>query len=212
MKVITRNHLLRSRASRGCSHVLSKLCEPEVRIVHVPRPQEPLIVQQATQLLSSTQDFRVLDSSCSSGQLAADSPILWALDSYPELAERVARDVLEVAAEFSSVWGRKQLCIKLQGMHSTACPRFHVDKVTARALRTYVGAGTEFLAPEDALVWDERVLRVNEANTRRASAFDWLYLKGSQDCWLQPAAVHRSPPFISDDASIPGRLLLSIDF
>jgi hypothetical protein len=118
--------------------------------------------------------------------------------------------------------GATAVGVRLWTLESTMCPRFHVDRVTVRLVCTYVGAGTELVAHEDAdRAWlghapqagrdgddpDARVVRSPECVVR-APRGALVLLKG--EAWPENegrGAVHRSP---STSSATP-RLVLTID-
>lgn len=106
---------------------------------------------------------------------------------------------------FREAYGFEHVCIKVQSIAGTACPRFHVDNVVLRSLCTYCGPGTEYLPPHASTVLGDRVLRADESRARKAAAGDVLFLKGIEEGRWRPAAVHRSP--LSEEP----RLLLIVD-
>ena len=110
-----------------------------------------------------------------------------------------------VCAVFRDLYGFERVCVKVQSIAGTACPRFHVDNVVLRALCTYCGPGTEYLPPDASTVFGDRVLRTNGARACSANAGDVLFLKGIEEHRWRPAAVHRSP--LSEEP----RLLLIVD-
>mmetsp|Transcript_31118 Transcript_31118/g.88244 ORF Transcript_31118/g.88244 Transcript_31118/m.88244 type:complete len:112 (+) Transcript_31118:778-1113(+) len=108
--------------------------------------------------------------------------------------------------------------IKLEYVTTALCPRLHTDKVPARLLVTYAGAGT--LYASNASVDRARLLvppeaRGNDGAIRpegsllQAAPGDILLLKG--DRWRGNegcGAIHRSPHQVSKDSP---RLILTID-
>jgi hypothetical protein len=111
----------------------------------------------------------------------------------------------DICRAIYTVYGIREVCVKMQTMQGAACPRFHVDRVVVRALCTYHGPGTEYVPPEDTVVLGNRVIRVAEDKVQRCNAGDILFLKGLEDSWCRPPAVHRSP------LSSEPRLLLIAD-
>ena len=97
-----------------------------------------------------------------------------------------------------------EVCIKLQCVHGTACPRVHVDHVRVRALCTYLGPGTQFVPSEACAVRSDEVLAYAQKRALSAEAGDLVFLKGVED-GMGPAAAHRSPVYAG------ARLLLTVD-
>jgi hypothetical protein len=61
-------------------------------------------------------------------------------------------DILDLAARFARILGSPtlRLRLRLEAIDDDACRRFHVDRVRARLLCTYRGAGTELAHPAPA--------------------------------------------------------------
>lgn len=130
------------------------------------------------------------------------------LPEHPALAADVHRWV-EILAELT---GCELVGVRLARVASAMCPRLHVDKVTLRVVRTFVGQGTEFVEREGV---DRRLLATDDprllhpgARVERAKAGDVVLLKG--ETWPGhegKGAVHRSPPASANEP----RLVLTLD-
>lgn len=129
---------------------------------------------------------------------------------------RLAQDIASLAFLFARLSGLARVQLRLDAAVSEACPLFHVDTVPLRLLSTYVGAGTEWLADEDAdrdeLGLQSRSVAAANAAIRadapvRTIPSGWVAItKGRRFGDATPGVVHRSP----DPAGVP-RLLLVID-
>lgn len=70
---------------------------------------------------------------------------------------------------------------RLEVIDRQSCPKFHVDRVNVRLLRTFVGAGTEYIrtdSPDDLLA---------------ASPGSLVFLKGTLNPTYSGEMLHRSP-------------------
>ena len=89
------------------------------------------------------------------------------------------------------------------------CPRFHVDRVPCRMLRTYAGPGTEWIAhdhinPQRFSARDEIPLAPG-GEVQQLPTGVWSLLKGGLWDGDFPGVVHRSP------SSSTARLLATLD-
>lgn len=109
-----------------------------------------------------------------------------------EAAEWLA-DVSALTTAFGDLLEAREVGVRLAAVDVAMCPRFHVDRVEARAVCTYLGAGTEWLegAPAERALAGAREDAGDDP--RRASAWDLVLMKG--ELWPGPrsSAVHRSP-------------------
>ena len=163
----------------------------------------------------------------------------WLARTYPDLAEAIASDAGELArmvarasasaAAAASISagndgggdgkGASAVSARLEALASQPCPRWHADTVSARALVTYAGPGTQYLP--NARVrrgWDRTGAPV-VAGVRldgdggggggggggafafeEAAPWDVLLLKGHAfPGMMGMGAVHRSPPMHAED-------------
>ncbi|AKT38986.1 DUF1826 domain-containing protein [Chondromyces crocatus] len=109
--------------------------------------------------------------------------------------------------------------MRLDRVTTAMCPRLHVDRVTARIVVTYVGAGTEYVPSEHVdRRWlghaacgapdAESGLLLPGASVRCCAAGDVILLKG--EAWPGHegrGAVHRSP----DCSARSPRLVMTLD-
>ena len=165
-------------------------------------------VRQAIDQRSFTR-LAVVAPGVSQQQLAALLPDL------PWLASDVHLWV-EVLADLT---GSERVGVRLATVETAMCPRLHVDHVTLRAVCTYGGPGTEYVANEDVdrrwlghasrgMPDEDSGLLLRSRSVLAASPGDLVLLKG--EAWPDNAergAVHRSP---IASAAAP-RLLLTLD-
>jgi hypothetical protein len=110
-------------------------------------------------------------------------------------------DILDLAHRFARIFGARTLRLRLEAIDDDACRRFHVDRVRARLLCTYRGAGTELAHPARAGETPEPLERLQSGTV--------AILRGT--LWSPGEAtglLHRSPPFGRGDTT---RLLLVLD-
>lgn len=195
-----------SRAVRGpsVSHRLADLASPHVKVVRRERAFQ-MLEREKEQLLQRLSASPLRAADVCEGELGVDSPVLRALDGLPDLQERCRRDVADISTVFREHLGVDAVAVKLQAVHGTACPRFHMDKVGMRMVCTYLGSGTEYLASEATLVVGDRIVATLEDCCEAAGTGDLLFLKGVQAG--SSGAVHRSPATHAHDV----RLILVID-
>lgn len=113
-------------------------------------------------------------------------------------------DVSGLVARFLELAGTDRVRVAMGTVRDDSCRYFHVDHVVLRLVTTYVGPGTEWVAPGDVDVvaldhavscdCDEppRVVR-DDGAIRRAKAGDVL-MKGELYGSHVRGQVHRSPP------------------
>lgn len=103
--------------------------------------------------------------------------------------------VAEVVRHFAAIVGCDAVRLRLEVIEGDACRRFHSDAVTARALVTLSGSGTQWIEVEEPGA-------INELTVGDVAIF-----KGRN--WVEePRILHRSPPIAGTGDT---RLLLAID-
>lgn len=125
-----------------------------------------------------------------------------------------AADVAMLAALFRASTGAKNLRIRLERVTGDGCRLFHADRVRARMICTYRGAGTQWLpehaAMRDGLAKGSNALIVRDEHlVRRMTPWAVALVKG--ELWTGRSGaglVHRSPPVAS---AFEARLVLVID-
>ena len=125
---------------------------------------------------------------------------------------RLIRDqILEGCEILHEVTSCREVGVRLAALHSTMCPRFHVDNLKCRLMITMSGEGTEWI-PNQFVDWDmfydlsdRRPPIKTGAKIEKMLGGYWYLLKGG--AWEKdyPGIVHRSPD------SDRERLLLSLD-
>ena len=129
-------------------------------------------------------------------------------------------DVLELVDMFCCLFGLQRTGLRLATLNRAMCPRFHVDHVPCRLLKTYTGIATQWI-PHERL--DRTKLGVNhhyqrdeasglfqrETDIENLQSGHVALLKGEQWMGNEGAGlVHRSPRLNKGEQ----RLLLSLDF
>lgn len=118
-------------------------------------------------------------------------------------------DVMLLTDMFSELLGLHQVGLRLAVLTKAMCPKFHVDRVTARMVTTYSGDGTQWV--ENCHVKREGIGRVevnSKAPINTIGCGEVALLKG--DSWEGnegAGLVHRSPAAAVD---FP-RLVLTLD-
>lgn len=121
----------------------------------------------------------------------------------PDAAAWLQADVERWVRDMARWSQRHHLAVRLGWVTDATCPRFHVDWLPLRLLCTYVGPGTEWIAPEDANCaalqapagadgLQVGLLRTGAA-VRRAGAGEVLVGKGRGHPHRVCGFVHRSP-------------------
>jgi hypothetical protein len=191
---------------------LALIFEAGVNLVYLPRRLSPCIQRYAEELSRSdpfaTQLVARTNASSLGGLLPASADFR---------RELLRRDVGRLAELYADLTGAKEIGLRFRNLTNAMCPRFHTDRVGIRLICAYAGAGTEWLADEDA---DRSALGGSLSAgqpdpvprpggvVRRVPSGAIALLKG--DGWPEFAGrgiVHRSPPV---DADTP-RTLLTID-
>ena len=114
--------------------------------------------------------------------------------------DRLVDDIAALADIFAGLMNARWLRLRLDVVTTNACPRFHIDAVTARLICTYRGTGTQYGISTD------------EAEPRRIFTVPTgapVLLRGT--LWLErPRAdlLHRSPPI---EGTGETRLVLVLD-
>lgn len=114
-------------------------------------------------------------------------------------APLLAADAAALAARFAAIMGVGRLRLRLDVIRDDACRLWHLDRVRARLLCAYRGAGTEFGPGRPG------------GTPRAARALargDVGIFRGSLWPWAGETLLHRSPPMA---ARAETRLLLVID-
>jgi len=117
----------------------------------------------------------------------------------------LASDLGALVHLFAGVSGADAVRLRVEAM-TNGCPLFHADRVALRLLCTYVGPGTQWLAPEDAdrgqLGVPGRTPATSERAIVRAGAIihtlptAWVAITKGDAYPEEPGRglVHRSPP------------------
>jgi len=189
---------------------LMRIGEPAVRVVIWRRAQPaPLAAALAR------EKFENLPEACLTVAPAAARAALQALfAARPRGLWPLAEDVAGLASHFAAMLGLAKVHIRLERLAHDACSLFHIDFVSARLIKTYIGPTTEYL-PEFAtdrtglgLGRNERICRDPRAVRRLPPGAVGVF-KGSRGAaGPAGAAVHRSPPVEADGAV---RYVLVID-
>lgn len=111
-------------------------------------------------------------------------------------APGLAAEAGRTARSFLKTFGLARANLRLEVVDRQSCPKFHVDRVHVRLLRTFVGAGTEYCrAPAPGDVW-------------AAPPGSLEFLKGTLNPTYSGELLHRSPQVPVGER----RLCLVLDF
>jgi hypothetical protein len=114
-------------------------------------------------------------------------------------APLLAADAAALAARFAAVMGVARLRLRLDVIRDDACRLWHLDRVRARLLCAYRGAGTEFGPGKPG---------GTPRAVRRMARGDAGIFRGALWPWAGETLLHRSPPMAGRGET---RLLLVID-
>lgn len=112
----------------------------------------------------------------------------------------LAEDAAALAQLFSAITDAPMLQLRMDVIDSNACTRFHLDRVSARLLCTYRGAGTEYGAARPR----EAPAHIARVPTGAAALFRGALWSDGEATEL----LHRSPPVVGTGET---RLLLVLD-
>lgn len=127
---------------------------------------------------------------------------------YPAVIEMhwLRDDIASLVRRFAAILDIDAVAIRLDVIETDACRRFHADYVTARAITTYRGSGTQWLSSDDAarLVGGSPLDVLDIADIATGTV---AMMKGR--LWAPDAPlVHRSPPIAGIGIA---RLTLTLD-
>lgn len=101
-------------------------------------------------------------------------------------------DAAEIVLHFAEIAGCDLVDVRLEAVTHDACWKFHRDCVPFRLITTYIGPGTEYVAPSDAgCALDDQRDYIGPLN--RVPTFGVAVFNGSSDP-RSIGVVHRSPP------------------
>jgi hypothetical protein len=116
----------------------------------------------------------------------------------------LVEDAVQLARLFCEAMGLARFELRLELVRTDSCRKFHADYVTARLITTYVGAGTDWIDPQDAA-------RIAAGGTpqrvHRLAPFAVGVFKGKLAS--ENPAIHRSPPIAGNPGGV--RLLLVLN-
>jgi len=200
---------------RALAGALSAIRSPESEFVWVSRAVAPAVAHYVEAIATSG-----VESACWMTRWDVEHGLDRA--QWPLLPGREAfdADLDFLATVFCEVMDSRSVRARIDVTTQTTCPRFHVDNVRARLLRTYRGPGTEYLegrcaergrlGPGSGGLADEQSGLIRDvAGVHRIPTLAVAVLKGKR--WpdgRSHGAIHRSP------AMPPGagaRVMVAID-
>ncbi len=193
---------------------LTALYDSAINVCVLTRACIPQLAHSVSSTLAERDYLRSI-------RVSADSPDLSGLDldehaeSSPLLAD--LRFWIQV---YSDLLGAEEIGLRLCSLYEAMCPRFHVDRVMARMVITYAGAGTEWINSCDVdrsrlglkaggLPDEQSGLLTRPGAILQMPTYAVGLLKGESWPGNQGhGAVHRSPAV---PKSGPRRVLLTLD-
>ncbi|VTS05551.1 DUF1826 domain-containing protein [Tuwongella immobilis] len=155
----------------------------------IPHPQLKAIDAAVRQ--ARVTDFRSRVTAEQAPQVAQQ-----AMSALGLRCDGLAEDLVRVVHGFLRQFGRDKIALRLEIVDRATCPKFHIDNVYVRLIKTYSGPGTEW-------IWASAPDEIQHAPTGAI-----LMLKGHQHPRHSDAVRHRSPQLTAGER----RLCLVLDF
>ena len=195
--------------------ILTEIYQPEVHLACWQRSLDSACIDYARWLAERGRllPLRLItEPEALAAQLQAELP------EHPQ-REAFLTDVSLLTDMFTCLLDMETVGVRISLLKQAMCPRFHVDRIGARMVCTYLGAGTEWLADEqvdrsklghgsNGLPDHQSGLYPRHIKPQQVKTGDVLIMKG--DTWPGQeghGVVHRSP---ACNESTP-RLFLSLD-
>lgn len=121
-------------------------------------------------------------------------------------ATALINDISDLARRYTVIADSKHVDLRLAVVRDNECWKFHRDNVALRLITTYLGPGTQYIAPADA----ENALRTQQAYNgpiRHIPKHAVALFKGSLGASAR-GVIHRSPPIVGSGLT---RLLLCLN-
>ena len=193
---------------------LTALYDSAINVCVLTRSRDPQLASAVSSALAEQDYLRSI-------RVRADSPDLSGLDldGHPESSPLLA-DLRVWIQVYSDLLGAEEIGLRLCSLYEAMCPRFHVDRVIARMVITYAGAGTEWIDSRDVdrsrlgvkaggLPDEQSGLLMRPGGILQMPTYAVGLLKGESWPGNQGhGAVHRSPAV---PKSGPRRVLLTLD-
>ncbi|MDC3032623.1 DUF1826 domain-containing protein [Litorivicinus sp.] len=207
----------RGQHARGTEpEILTEIYQDAVNIAVWETEISPKLESAVKAVMASSPDLRLSEVISVKSAKSQLQEMLGADDASVELRN----DVLELVDMFCCLFGLQRTGLRLAMLNRAMCPRFHVDHVPCRLLKTYTGIATQWI-PHDVV--DRTKLGVDRHN--QTDEMSGLFqsetvienllsgqvalLKGERWEGNEGAGlVHRSPGLEKGER----RLLLSLDF
>lgn len=194
---------------------LTAIFEPEVQVVHWPRPAKGEVLAYLAEAARCGRLGRGLRQT-----VALDVPP--DLSDLPDLPGRsaLAAEAAYLCTIYGDLLGCPAIGLRIEVVDRAMCPRFHVDRTGIRLVCTWRGRGTEWVDDpgldrsrlglgSGGLADEQSGLLSAAATIHQAQIFDAVLLKGS--LWQGNegrGAIHRSPAVTPDQTP---RVLLALD-
>lgn len=192
---------------------LADIYEPEVNLTIWQRTLPTTLIESAKHLLQAKPELRIVTTVTP----AEAFPYLTNAvgTEHSELVENIA----QLVDMFCCLFDLRHAGLRLTGLNTAMCPKFHVDRVPCRLVTTYHGSATEWLphhrvnreklgARSNGLPDSESGVFANQSHIQQMNCGDVALLKG--ELWQDndgAGLVHRSPALAHNE----NRLLLTLD-
>ena len=207
----------RGQHARGTEpEILTEIYQDAVNIAVWETEISPKLESAVAAVMASSPDLQLRELI---SVKSAESQLKQILDA-DDASVELRHDVLELVDMFCCLFGLEKAGLRLATLNRAMCPRFHVDHVPCRLLKTYKGIATQWI-PHDVVdrtkLGVERHDQPDELSGLFQSETDIENLQSGQVALLKgerwegnegAGLVHRSPSLDKGER----RLLLSLDF
>ena len=207
----------RGQHARGTEpEILTEIYQDVVNIAVWETEISPKLESAVKAVMASSPDLRLSEVISIKSAESQLQQMLGADDASVELRN----DILELVDMFCCLFGLQRTGLRLATLNRAMCPRFHVDHVPCRLLKTYKGIATQWIphaVVDRTKLGVESHNQTDELSGLFQSETDIENLKSGQVALLKgerwmgnegAGLVHRSPRLDEGEQ----RFLLSLDF
>ena len=207
----------RGQHARGTEpEILTEIYQDAVNIAVWETEITPKLESAVKAVMALSPDLRISEVISIKSAESQLQQMLGADDASVELRN----DILELVDMFCCLFGLQRTGLRLATLNRAMCPRFHVDHVPCRMLKTYKGIATQWIphaVVDRTKLGVERHNQPDELSGLFQSETDIENLKSGQVALLKgerwmgnegAGLVHRSPRLDEGEQ----RFLLSLDF
>ena len=207
----------RGQHARGTEpEILTEIYQDAVNIAVWETEISPKLESAVKAVMASSPDLRLSEVISIKSAESQLQQMLGADDASVELRN----DILELVDIFCCLFGLQRTGLRLATLNRAMCPRFHVDHVPCRLLKTYKGIATQWIphaVVDRTKLGVESHNQTDELSGLFQSETDIENLKSGQVALLKgerwmgnegAGLVHRSPRLDEGEQ----RFLLSLDF